>query len=144
MTFEGDARPYGNPQHVSALSRRAQRVGHELRRCPHPADEEILAAADGTPVSAMPNAGLPQYVEGRFVYLANPEYFAEFAARAVALGARLVGGCCGTTPAHTRAMRERLASHLPVEKLAPGAEVQVQPRRHVDLVLEEGRVRQVG
>jgi methionine synthase I (cobalamin-dependent)/5,10-methylenetetrahydrofolate reductase len=87
--------------------------------------EEILAAAEGTPVSAMPNAGLPQFVDGRFVYLASPEYFADFAARAVALGVRLVGGCCGTTPAHSRAMRERLASHLPVEKLAPGAEVRV-------------------
>ena len=87
--------------------------------------EELIAAADGTPVSAMPNAGLPQFVEGRFLYLASPEYFAEFAARAVALGVRIVGGCCGTTAAHIRAMRERLESHLPAEKLAPGAEVRV-------------------
>jgi homocysteine S-methyltransferase len=87
--------------------------------------EEIVEAADGTPVSAMPNAGLPQFVEGRFLYLASPEYFAEFAARAIELGVRIVGGCCGTTPAHIKAMRERLASHLPAEKLAPGAEVRV-------------------
>ena len=87
--------------------------------------EEMVRAADGAPVAAMPNAGLPQYVGGRFLYLASPEYFAEFAARAVALGVRLVGGCCGTTPAHIRAMRERLASHLPAERLAPGAEVRV-------------------
>jgi homocysteine S-methyltransferase len=87
--------------------------------------EEMVAAAEGTPVSAMPNAGLPQWVNGRFLYLASPEYFAEFAARAVGLGVRLVGGCCGTTPVHIRAMRERLASHLPAEKLAPGAEVRV-------------------
>ena len=87
--------------------------------------EEMIAAADGTPVSAMPNAGLPQWVNGRFLYLASPEYFAEFAARAVGLGVKLVGGCCGTTPVHIRAMRERLASHLPAEKLAPGAEVRV-------------------
>src|SRR5215831_9454041 len=73
----------------------------------------------------MPNAGLPQFVEGRFLYLASPEYFAEFAARAIALGVRLVGGCCGTTPAHIKAMRERIESHLPAEKLAPGAEVHV-------------------
>jgi homocysteine S-methyltransferase len=87
--------------------------------------EEILAAADGTPVSAMPNAGLPRFMEGRFLYLTSPEYFGDFAARAVELGVRIVGGCCGTTPAHIRAMRERLASHLPAEKLAPGAEVRV-------------------
>src|SRR6266850_7257960 len=90
--------------------------------------EELLQAADGRPVSAMPNAGLPQYMGGRFLYLASPEYFAEFAARAIGLGVRLVGGCCGTTPAHIRAMRERLATQLPAEKLAPGAEVRVLER----------------
>jgi homocysteine S-methyltransferase len=87
--------------------------------------EQFVAAADGAPVSAMPNAGLPQFVEGRYVYLSSPEYFADFAARAVGLGVRLLGGCCGTTPAHIRAMRERLASHLPAEKLPSGAEVRV-------------------
>ena len=87
--------------------------------------EEIVRAAEDTPVSVMPNAGLPQMIEGRFLYLASPEYFADFAARAVEVGARIVGGCCGTTPAHVRAMRERLVSRLPAEKLAPGAEVRV-------------------
>ena len=90
--------------------------------------EEMVQAANGTPVSAMPNAGLPQLVGGRFLYLASPEYFADFAARAIALGVRLVGGCCGTTPGHTRAMRDRLASQLPLEPLAPGAEVRVLER----------------
>jgi len=87
--------------------------------------ESVTAAADGTPVSAMPNAGLPQFVDGRFLYLASPAYFADFAARAVGLGARLIGGCCGTTPAHVKAMRERLASHLPAETLGPGTDVRV-------------------
>ena len=87
--------------------------------------EEMVRAAEGTPVSAMPNAGLPQMVEGRYLYLSSPEYFADFAARATELGVAIVGGCCGTTPAHTQAMRERLASRLPAEKLAPGAEVRV-------------------
>lgn len=87
--------------------------------------EEMVRAAAGMPVSAMPNAGLPRRQGGRFHYLARPEYFAEFAARAVAAGVTLVGGCCGTTPAHIRAMHERLASHLPAERLAPGAEVSV-------------------
>jgi 5,10-methylenetetrahydrofolate reductase len=87
--------------------------------------EQMVRAAAGTPVSVMPNAGLPRYVDGRFLYLASPEYFGEFAARAVELGARLVGGCCGTTPQHIRAMRDRLASQVPAEHLAPGAEVHV-------------------
>ncbi|TMQ72559.1 MAG: bifunctional homocysteine S-methyltransferase/methylenetetrahydrofolate reductase [Candidatus Eisenbacteria bacterium] len=87
--------------------------------------EEMVRAAEGTPVSAMPNAGLPQMVEGRYLYLSSPEYFADFAARAVDLGVRIVGGCCGTTPAHVKAMRDRLALHLPAERLSPGAEVRV-------------------
>ena len=90
--------------------------------------EEMVRAAAGMPVSAMPNAGLPHRQGGRFQYLASPGYFGEFAARAVEAGATLVGGCCGTTPAHVRAMRERLASHLPAERLAPGAEVRVLER----------------
>jgi methionine synthase I (cobalamin-dependent)/5,10-methylenetetrahydrofolate reductase len=53
----------------------------------------------------MPNAGLPQRVEGQFVYSAGPEYFGEMVPRMVAAGATIVGGCCGTTPEHTRAMR---------------------------------------
>ena len=60
------------------------------------------------PVSVMPNAGLPQYVNGRFVYLSSPEYLADYAGRFAAAGARLIGGCCGTTPTHTRKMKEAL------------------------------------
>jgi len=87
--------------------------------------EEIVRAADGAPVSAMPNAGLPRMVDGRYIYLSSPEYFADFAARALSMGVRIVGGCCGTTPAHTRAMRDRIASHHPAESLPPGADVHV-------------------
>jgi methionine synthase I (cobalamin-dependent)/5,10-methylenetetrahydrofolate reductase len=87
--------------------------------------EEMVRAAEGAPVSAMPNAGLPRMVDGRYIYLSSPEYFADFAARAVAMGVRIVGGCCGTTPAHTRAMSDRIASHRPAETLSPGADVRV-------------------
>jgi len=55
--------------------------------------------------SIMPNAGLPQRIEGRFVYSAGPEYFGEMVPRMLAAGATIVGGCCGTTPEHTKAMR---------------------------------------
>ncbi len=132
MTFGVDGRTlYG---HTPALVVRALKqggaavVGVNCGVGPQPTLEvlaQVVAAAEGTPVSAMPNAGLPQYVNGRFVYLASPDYFGEFAARAIAAGARIVGGCCGTTPAHIRAMRDRIESHLPAEQLAPGAEVTV-------------------
>lgn len=58
----------------------------------------------GKPVIAQPNAGMPATVEGRTLYVANPEHFGVFARRMLKSGVRLVGGCCGTTPEHTRAM----------------------------------------
>ncbi len=60
------------------------------------------------PLVAMPNVGLPRDVEGRNIYLSSPEYMASFAAKFVKAGVSWVGGCCGTTPAHIRAMRGRL------------------------------------
>ena len=58
--------------------------------------------------SIMPNAGLPQRVEGQFVYAAGPAYFGGAVERFLAAGARIVGGCCGTTPEHVQAMRQAL------------------------------------
>jgi methionine synthase I (cobalamin-dependent)/5,10-methylenetetrahydrofolate reductase len=58
----------------------------------------------GRPVIAQPNAGLPASVEGRTLYVANPEHFGVFARRMLKSGVWMVGGCCGTTPDHTRAM----------------------------------------
>ncbi len=55
-----------------------------------------------------PNAGVPRLVQGRPVYPSTPEYFANFALRAKDLGVSLIGGCCGTTPEHVRAMRAAL------------------------------------
>jgi homocysteine S-methyltransferase len=57
------------------------------------------------PLSVKPNAGYPTRIGGRVVYAATSEYFANFARSAVASGASIVGGCCGTTPGHIRAMR---------------------------------------
>ncbi|MFM9108714.1 MAG: homocysteine S-methyltransferase family protein, partial [Chloroflexota bacterium] len=59
-------------------------------------------------LSCMPNAGWPAQVAGRVIYPSSPEYFADFARRAAALGVGIIGGCCGTTPAHTAAMRGAL------------------------------------
>jgi len=56
----------------------------------------------GLPVIASPNAGQPRRVDERTVYVATPEYFGVYAQRMVRVGVRLVGGCCGTTPEHTR------------------------------------------
>ena len=58
----------------------------------------------GKPVVAMANAGLPENIEGRMIYVANPEYFGVFARRLFKAGVGLTGGCCGTTPSHIRRM----------------------------------------
>ncbi|MEO7118746.1 MAG: bifunctional homocysteine S-methyltransferase/methylenetetrahydrofolate reductase, partial [Candidatus Limnocylindrales bacterium] len=58
--------------------------------------------------SIMPNAGLPQRIEGQFVYAAGPDYFAGAVARFLQNGARIIGGCCGTTPQHIGAMRQAI------------------------------------
>jgi methionine synthase / methylenetetrahydrofolate reductase (NADH) len=62
----------------------------------------MAAAARRVKLSAMPNAGAPALVDGRYVYLCTPEYMASYARRFLAAGVSLVGGCCGTTPAHIR------------------------------------------
>ena len=66
---------------------------------------ERMRAATALPLAAMPNAGMPRAVDGRNIYLCSPEYMASFAKKFVAAGVQLVGGCCGTTPNHIRAMR---------------------------------------
>src|SRR5437868_7530415 len=70
--------------------------------------ERVRAVVNRTPLSALPNAGIPRSVEGRNIYLCSPEYMASYARKFVAAGVRLVGGCCGTTPEHTRAMKSAL------------------------------------
>ena len=67
----------------------------------------------------MPNAGFPKREGDRIVYpKSSPEYFAMFAREAAALGVRILGGCCGTTPAHIRAMAEAVKSLRPVKAAA--------------------------
>jgi homocysteine S-methyltransferase len=63
---------------------------------------ESMARFTSLPLAAQPNAGRPRDVEGRNLYLCSPEYMATYVRRFIGAGARLVGGCCGTTPDHIR------------------------------------------
>jgi homocysteine S-methyltransferase len=76
----------------------------------------------------MPNAGAPAFVEGRYVYLCTPEYMASYARRFLAAGVSLVGGCCGTTPAHIKALVRSVKM--------------VKPSRESVAVLEPARARE--
>src|SRR5579862_6035714 len=69
---------------------------------------EKMAGATNLPLIAMPNAGMPRSVDGRNIYLCSPEYMASFARKFAKAGAQFIGGCCGTTPQHIRAMKSAL------------------------------------
>ena len=69
---------------------------------------ERIAAVTSLPLVAMPNAGMPRSVDGRNIYLCSPEYMASFARKFSKAGVQLIGGCCGTTPQHIRAMKSAL------------------------------------
>jgi homocysteine S-methyltransferase len=113
-TFQRDNRTLGGepPDEVAniAASLGADVAGINCSLGPHNALEVIeqMAASSSIRLSAMPNAGLPKFVDNRLVYRATPEYFAEYTKRLVQAGANIVGGCCGTTPEHTAAMRDML------------------------------------
>jgi homocysteine S-methyltransferase len=69
---------------------------------------ERIRRVTGHPLSAQPNAGIPRSIEGRNIYLCSPEYMASYARKFVSAGVSLVGGCCGTTPDHIKAMKSAL------------------------------------
>jgi len=74
---------------------------------------EEVAPHSLKPLSASPNAGLPVRVEGRHIYLSSPEYMAQYSRRLLQAGARIIGGCCGTTPEHTKLMVSETRSLQP-------------------------------
>jgi methionine synthase I (cobalamin-dependent)/5,10-methylenetetrahydrofolate reductase len=93
---------------------------------------ERMTKTTARPLSAQPNAGLPREVGDRKIYLASPEYFGTYAKHLVEAGARFVGGCCGTTPDHIKAMASFVASvspraHVVVPSGPVEAPVGVQP-----------------
>ncbi len=115
LTFQRDGRTYAGepPDEVANIASAlgADVAGVNCSLGPQSALDVIdqMAANTAIRLSAMPNAGLPKFMDGRLVYPATPDYYAEYAKKLVLAGANIVGGCCGTTPEHTSAMREMLA-----------------------------------
>jgi methionine synthase / methylenetetrahydrofolate reductase(NADPH) len=89
---------------------------------------ERIAMVTNKKLSAQPNAGMPRTVEGRNLYLCSPEYMASYATRFIQAGARMVGGCCGTTPEHIKAIKAAVRS------LSPG-----RTRSTVEVAARPGR-----
>jgi methionine synthase I (cobalamin-dependent)/5,10-methylenetetrahydrofolate reductase len=95
---------------------------------------EAMGGDGGPPLAALPNVGLASLSGGRVIYPhATPEYFAEFAAHARQLGARLIGGCCGTTPLEIAAIASAVE-----EERKPSAPLDVVERELVEPRLERG------
>jgi homocysteine S-methyltransferase len=80
---------------------------------------ERMREASDLPLVAMPNAGMPRNVDGRNIYLCSPEYMASFARKFVRAGVQFVGGCCGTTPNHIRAMKSAIRAMDAQQTAAP-------------------------
>lgn len=91
---------------------------------------EKMRAVTNKKLSAQPNAGLPRDVQGRQFYMGSPEYLAEFARRFVQAGAKFIGGCCGTTPAHIKMMAEAVRSVSPRQAVS---EARKQSANVIDL-----------
>ena len=115
-TTYGDLRPAAAAEQIK--QKNVQVVGANCTLGPQallPILQELAGVAD-LRVSGMPNAGFPKREGDRIVYpKSSPEYFALFAREAAAMGVRILGGCCGTTPAHIQAMAEAVKSLRPVK-----------------------------
>ncbi|HMF54740.1 MAG TPA: bifunctional homocysteine S-methyltransferase/methylenetetrahydrofolate reductase, partial [Pyrinomonadaceae bacterium] len=74
---------------------------------------EKMRNATSKKLSAQPNAGLPRDVQGRQFYMCSPEYMAKFAKRLIQSGAKFIGGCCGTTPAHIKLISDAVRASSP-------------------------------
>ncbi len=98
---------------------------------------EKMRAVTMKPLSAQPNAGLPRDVQGRQFYMGSPEYMAEFSRRFVQVGAKFVGGCCGTTPTHIKLIANAIRSISPRQAIS---EVRNQPVTVAELKPEDVQV----
>ncbi|MCQ6560358.1 bifunctional homocysteine S-methyltransferase/methylenetetrahydrofolate reductase [Paenibacillus mendelii] len=103
-------------------------VGFNCRSGPNGIKRAIdaIGAEVVLPLSVFPNAGLPDYVDGKYMFTATPEYFAQSARDFVDRGARLVGGCCGTTPEHIAAIAAALEGYVAQPIVAGPSSVPVQ------------------
>src|SRR5450755_2258166 len=121
LTYSEEGTTFGDLRPADAAAqlknKNVQVVGANCTLGPQallPILQELAGVAD-LRVSGMPNAGIPKREGDRIVYpKSSPEYFALFAREAAAMGVRILGGCCGTTPAHIQAMAEAVKSLRPV------------------------------
>ncbi|TMJ14859.1 MAG: bifunctional homocysteine S-methyltransferase/methylenetetrahydrofolate reductase [Bacillati bacterium ANGP1] len=135
MSFTDDGRTrYGHgPAEVVAGLEQAgvDVIGANCSVGPVPMLEVIqrMASLTRRPLSAQPNAGFPALVDGRYLYLSSPTHLAAYARKMVEAGAVVIGGCCGTTPAHISAIGQAIADlrPAPFRAVVPEAPGRAEP-----------------
>ncbi|MBO8130978.1 MAG: bifunctional homocysteine S-methyltransferase/methylenetetrahydrofolate reductase [Candidatus Marinimicrobia bacterium] len=143
MTVNEDGNThYGTPSEV--FTKKLEEAGADVIgiNCsvgPQPMLEVVKRMLKVTkkPISVQPNAGVPRNVDGRNIYLVSPEYMAEYAKRYVNMGAKIVGGCCGTTPQHIKEMRKAIHSLIPRKRFVEITEVKKEIARLKPVPLEQ-------
>ena len=96
---------------------------------------DIMAEHTDLPLCAMPNAGFPLLEGGRYIYLTSPAYFADYVKKFVEAGVNIVGGCCGTTPAHIQAVAEAVRGKSPGKRWHSGRTVNILDIDQVQYIL---------
>ncbi len=118
FTDEGETLAGESPERIAAEFEKfdVPCIGVNCTIGPQPMLEivEKMAPITTRKLSAQPNAGSPRMVENRFIYLTSPEYMAEYAKMFIKAGVSIIGGCCGTTPDHIRAISRAIRALQPV------------------------------
>lgn len=143
MTFESDGRTlFGTPPECIAPVLEglgADAVGVNCSTGPDKMIEPVdtIYHYANVPVLAKPNNGLPQLLDGKTVYTTTPEEFAKTARALVLNGARIIGGCCGSTPGHIKALKEILSDMEPLPVRKEKKRVLCSERKLVEIELNE-------
>ena len=149
LTYNEDGRTLYGTDPVTAVvvmqSLGADAVGMNCSTGPEAMLEPIAKMAEyaAIPLLAKPNAGMPELIDGQTVFNVEPEEFAEVGKKLVEEGAAIIGGCCGTTPEHIRALKEAVKG-IPVKApLQTKRRMLTSERKSVEITLD-GRFMVIG
>jgi len=134
FSFSKEGRTYFGDDMTDALKKAvflgADAVGLSCSLGPNDMAElvEMVCRRFVFPLAVMPNAGYPAMVKGKRHYLSTPEYMAEYSKEFLDLGVNIIGGCCGTTPAHIKKISEAIRSKRPAKRVMEGSgEISILP-----------------
>lgn len=149
LTYNEDGRTLYGTDPVTAVvvmqSLGADAVGMNCSTGPEAMLEPIAKMAEyaAIPLLAKPNAGMPELIDGQTVFNVEPEEFAEVGKKLVEEGAAIIGGCCGTTPEHIRALKEAVKGILVKAPLQTKRRMLTSERKSVEITLD-GRFMVIG